>query len=123
MQISTDLHEKCPFYKKKVKQKEIDHFFFLVNFHMVFEDQIAISYQFLKSGSSKKIKIKKLKIKIKINKNKCPQFTRVEVFEVIVMFLSPVTDPRRPKTPNCKDSPTHYSDQFVGCIIYTCSDE
>ena len=62
MKISTDLHVKCPFFKKWNK-KEINHFF-LWNFHMVFGEQIAISYQFFKSRSSNKF-------------FRRPQFTRV----------------------------------------------
>ena len=52
MPISLDLHVKCPFYKKWNKKTPI---FFSWNFHTVFGEQIAIFYQILKPGSSKKI--------------------------------------------------------------------
>ena len=39
---------------KKKKGKKINHFFFLMKFHPVFGEPIALSYQIFKSGSSKK---------------------------------------------------------------------
>ena len=55
--ISMDLHVKCNFYKKKKKKKKKrkekkrkkkKKIFLPQNFHMVFEEKIAISYQILK---------------------------------------------------------------------------
>ena len=61
MSISMDLYVKCPFYKSEIKRNR--PFFFSWNFHMVFEEQMAVFYKFFKSGSRKKFK--------------CPPFTRV----------------------------------------------
>ena len=54
--------KNAPFTKSGIKRK--CQFFFSLNFHTVFREQIAIFYQIFKSGSSK-------------NFFKCPQFTKV----------------------------------------------
>ena len=51
MPISKVLHVKCPSYKRsKIKRNRL--FFFVWNFHMVFKEQIAVSYQYFCSQGS-----------------------------------------------------------------------